>query len=60
MPRFWGGPGDDERCDACDALITKQQLVMEGISSTPSDQKPVQFHVACFHLWDHERREPKS
>jgi hypothetical protein len=60
MPRFWGGPGDDERCHACDALITKQELVLEGISSTPTDKKPVQFHVVCFHLWDRERREPKS
>jgi hypothetical protein len=58
MPRFWGGPGNNERCDAFDALIPKQQLVLEGISST--DKKPVQFHVVCFHLWDHERREPKS
>jgi hypothetical protein len=60
MPRFWGGPGNNEWCDACDALITNQELVMEGISSTPADKKPVQFHVVCFHLWDHERREPKS
>ena len=59
MPRFWGGPGNNERCDACDALITTQQLVLEGISSTPTDKKPVQFHVVCFHLWDHESREPK-
>src|SRR4029453_2865979 len=28
-----GGPGDDERCDACDALITKQELVLEGRAS---------------------------
>jgi hypothetical protein len=62
MPRFWGGPGNDERCDACDALITKQELVLEGVSSKPTDKKPVQFHVVCFQLWDRERREasPKN
>ena len=36
MPRLWGGPADGEMCDACDMLITKEQLVMEGIASTRS------------------------
>jgi len=31
MPRFWGGPGDGEQCDACDTRITKEQLVMEAL-----------------------------
>ena len=58
MPRFWGGPGDGERCDACDLPIAKGQLVMEGISRVVDDKKkPIQFHVVCFQLWDHERRE---
>jgi hypothetical protein len=60
MPRFWGGPADGEVCDACDQLITKQQLVMEGIASTlsdrPKEKKPIQFHVTCFQIWDVERR----
>ena len=64
MPRFWGGVGGGERCDACDMLITKEQLVMEGTASTLSDRpkgkKPVQFHVKCFYVWDAERRVPKS
>jgi hypothetical protein len=60
MPRFWGGPGDGEKCDACDTLIRKDQLVLEGIASKISDKKPVQFHVICFQLWDHARRESKS
>jgi hypothetical protein len=62
MPRFWGGPADGEVCDACDQLITKQQLVMEGIASTlsdrPKEKKPIQFHVTCFQIWDVERRTP--
>ena len=64
MPRFWGGPSDGEVCDACDKPITKEQLVMEGIASTlsdrPKDQKPVQFHVKCFYVWDAERRAPTT
>jgi hypothetical protein len=56
MPRFWGGPGDGERCDACDTRITKEQLAMEGIASTHTDEKPIQFHVKCFYAWDAERR----
>jgi hypothetical protein len=53
------GPGNGERCDACDALVSQPQLVMEGIASTPSDKKPIQFHVVCFQLWDAERRAPQ-
>ena len=60
MPRFWGGPGDGEYCDACDTCITKEQLVMEGIASVFSGKKPVQFHVRCFFIWDAERRVPSK
>ena len=55
MPRFWGGPGDGQQCDACDTRITKEQFVMEGIASMRTDEKPVQFHVKCFYVWDAER-----
>jgi hypothetical protein len=48
MPRFWGGAGDGEQCDVCDTLITKEQLMMEGIASVFTSKKPVQFHVKCF------------
>jgi hypothetical protein len=57
MPRFWGGPANEEQCDACGTPISKDQLVMEGIASTIRNKKPLQFHVVCFQLWDHERRE---
>ena len=56
MPRFWGGPTDREICDACDTRITKEQLVIEGIASTHTDEKSIQFHVKCFYVWDAERR----
>jgi hypothetical protein len=58
--KFWGGPGDREQCDACDTVIGKDQFVMEGMRSTRSNKKPIQFHVICFQLWDRERRELKS
>jgi hypothetical protein len=58
IPRFWGGPGDGEQCDACDMRITKEQLVMEcGIASTHTDEKPIQFHVKCFYIWDAVRMD---
>ena len=60
MPRFWDGPADGETCAVCDMTITKQQLVLEGIASTLSHKKPVQFHVKCFHVWDAERRGPQE
>ena len=62
MQRFWGGPADREVCNACDQPITKQQLVMEGIAPTHTDEKSIQFlqfHVKCFYIWDAERRAAK-
>jgi len=29
--------------------------VIEGIASTHTDEKSIQFHVKCFHVWDAER-----
>lgn len=48
MGRFWSDPADGEICDACAKPITKQQLIMDGIVSTLSDDKAAQFHVRCF------------
>ena len=48
------GPGNGETCDACEDLVTKDELVIEGISLA-SGRKALQLHVACFHLWDIER-----
>lgn len=59
IPTFLGGPGNRERCDACDTSITKQQLLIEGIDSTHTEQQPTHFHVKCFYVWDAERRAPK-
>jgi len=67
--RFWGGPAAGEICDACDQPIPRQQVIMEGITSTvrskttprhgstSRNNRPIQFHVRCFQIWDEERRE---
>jgi hypothetical protein len=54
IPRVWGGPGDGETCNACDAIIDGRQLIMEGIA-LEGGRMGVQFHVQCFYLWDDER-----
>ena len=53
IPRVWGGPGNGETCDGCGETVTKAQMVMEGLSAKDCG---VQFHVACFYVWDAERR----
>jgi hypothetical protein len=50
----WSGPSDGETCDACDVLLTEQQVLMEGIRGRKTP--PVYFHVHCFGIWDLERR----
>jgi hypothetical protein len=49
IPRVWGGPSDGDTCNACDEVITKAHLVMEGISTEGGG---VRLHVQCFYLWD--------
>ena len=45
-----------ETCDACDATLTQDQLLMEGITLDLA-RRPLQMHVRCFQVWDHERRD---
>jgi hypothetical protein len=54
IPRVWGGASNGETCDGCEELVAKTQFVMEGVSTTGG--KGIQFHVACFYLWEVERR----
>jgi hypothetical protein len=56
IPRVWGGAGNGETCNACDEVITKKQLLMEGIGA---DKRGFQFHVRCFSVWDELRQAPK-
>ena len=55
VSHVWGGPGNGETCDGCEETVTKTQIVMENLDATGSG---VQFHVACFYVWDAERRAP--
>ena len=52
--RVWSSPSDGETCDACDTILAKDQLLMEGIT-LDLGRRPVQLHVRCFQLWNHER-----
>ena len=52
--RIWSSPSAGETCDACDAILAKEQLLMEG--TTLAGGLPIQFHVQCFQIWDEERR----
>src|SRR5215475_1420074 len=50
----WSGPSDGETCDACDAVLTKDQLLMEAVPLGPG-RRPFGVHVRCFQIWDLER-----
>ena len=54
IPSMWGGRSHGETCDACEEVIDDAQFVMEGMS-TDGSTRALQFHVACFYLWDAER-----
>ena len=56
IPRVLGGPGNGEICDACDAVIAKDQLGIEEIPLAGGGAKPLQAHAGCFQIWDAERR----
>jgi hypothetical protein len=56
IPRVWGGPGNGEKCVACEELITKNDFVMDGIGE---GSRAFQFHVQCFRIWDSERNAPE-
>jgi len=55
IARVWSSPSDGEKCDACDTILSKEQLLMEG-TTRASGRRPCQFHIACFQIWDDERR----
>ena len=57
IPRVWGGAGAGETCDACDEVVTKDQFIMEGVSTVPG-KRGIQFHVQCFMFWDQVREVP--
>ena len=53
--KVWSSPGAGETCGACDAILAMEQLLMEGVTLDLA-RRPLQLHVRCFQMWDHERR----
>jgi hypothetical protein len=51
----WSSPSEGETCDACDTVLDKDQLLMEG-ATLERGRRPLQMHVRCFQIWDQERR----
>jgi hypothetical protein len=54
IKRIWGSPSDGETCDACDTVLAKDQTLMQEVT-LDLGRRPLQLHVRCFQLWDHER-----
>ena len=55
IKRIWSSPSYGETCDACDTVLAKDQMLMEGIT-LDLDRGPFKLHVRCFQIWEHERR----
>lgn len=55
LPNVWAGPGNGETCDACGAIVTKREFVMEA-TSLAGGRKPLHLHAACFWVWEAELR----
>jgi hypothetical protein len=53
ITRFWCGNGNGERCDACEEIVAKDDLVLEGAGVEGS--RPLRLHFTCIRLWDEER-----
>jgi len=58
IPRIWGGPGNGEKCDACEDVVRTGQPLMEGTSAVTN--QGIQLHVECLCVWDTERAAPAA
>jgi hypothetical protein len=56
VKRIWSSPSDGETCDACDTVLAKDQMLMEGLTLDLGRSHMLQLHVRCFQMWEHERR----
>jgi hypothetical protein len=54
QPRMFGAPGIGQKCDACEEVISANQLAM----AVPLQPKRgfLFLHAGCFSMWDAERR----
>ena len=56
IAKISSGPGVGNTCDACETLITKEQLVTKvALADGRGARGVVLFHSLCFQLWDAER-----
>jgi hypothetical protein len=59
IPRARNDAGNRQACDGCGEIVTDAQTVMGNLDAAGCG---LQFHVACFYVWDVERqvygREP--
>jgi hypothetical protein len=55
LPRVWGGPTNGETCDACDAIVSMGQFIME-VTRLADGGQPLHFHAVCFWIWEAERQ----
>ena len=53
IPRAEGGPGTGQTCDGCGETVAAAQA---AIGNPDAAECGLQFHVACFHVWDVERQ----
>ena len=54
IKKVWSSRSNGETCEGCDAILSKDQMLMEGVSMDLA-RKSLQLHVRCFQIWDHER-----
>ena len=54
IKKGWSSRSNGETCEGCDAILSMDQILMEGVSMDLG-RKPLQLHVRCFKIWDHER-----
>ena len=54
IKKVWSSRSNGETCEGCDAILSKDQMLMEGV---PMDlgRRLLQLHVRCFQVWDDER-----
>ena len=55
IKQVWSSRSNGERCEGCDAILSKDQMLMEGVT-LDLGRRPLLLHVRCFQIWDHERR----
>jgi hypothetical protein len=53
ITRLQGSPSAGERCDACEVILSQEQLVLEA---TTLNRRLLMLHVRCYQIWEEERQ----